>query len=126
MSTPSRRAIDERTDATLSASPLDFTGLDDVLGQRGQTGLIARRQADVGQAPNQAALRPADLRHGRGQYRQVKTPLRPVLGLPDIHVIAAIHAVIISRFHRKRRIFTAEIAVKRRVIYRACWRLVSE
>ena len=41
---------------------------------------------------------------------QVEVPVRPVVGLPDVFVIAAIHAEIMSRILRMSKLFTAQNA----------------
>ncbi|SDX48975.1 hypothetical protein SAMN05421881_100261 [Nitrosomonas halophila] len=44
------------------------------------------------------------------QRRQIETPVRPVAGLPDIFVIAAIHAEIMARNLRTRKLFAARLS----------------
>ena len=51
-----------------------------------------------------------DLGHWASQCCQVEVPVRPVDGLPDISVIAAIHAGIMSRILLMRKLFTAQNA----------------
>jgi len=86
---------------------LDLAGLDHVLGERREARLIAQRHADVGQAPHQESLGTTDLGHGPGQSSQVEAPVRPVASLPDVVVIAAIHAEIMRHNLRIRKSFTA-------------------
>lgn len=74
----------------------DFAGLDDVIGQCGQTGLVAQTETNVGKPAEQQALTLTDLCQRRYQRRQLVTPGWPVRGLPDISVIAAVHAVIVG------------------------------
>lgn len=45
MSTPSLRAMDERTGSCVELLALDFAGLDHIPGQRRETRLIAQRHA---------------------------------------------------------------------------------
>jgi len=90
---------------------LDLTGLDHVLGERGQAGLIAQRHAHVGQAPHQEPLGTTDLGHRPSQCCQVEVPVWPVAGLPDVFVIAAIHAEIMDCIPRMCNLFTAQDAV---------------
>jgi hypothetical protein len=56
-----------------------------------------QRQADVGQPPHQQALGAADVGQGLSQGRQVEAPVGPVAGLPDVEMISAHHAEIMSR-----------------------------
>ena len=86
---------------------------------KGTARLIAQRHAHVGQAPYQESLGATDLGHGSSQRRQVETPVRPVTGLPDIFAIAAIHAEIMSRILRMRKLFTAAYAAKECAIRRS-------
>jgi len=79
---------------------LNFAGLDHVRGQGREARLVALWPADVSQAPHQQTLGTADLGHGSGQRRQVVAPLGPVVSLPDVLVIAAVHAEIIGRILR--------------------------
>jgi len=102
---PARDGRAHRFDIELLA--LDLAGLDHVLGERREARLSAQRHADVSQAPQQQPLGTTDLGHGPGQHRQVETPVRPVAGLPDIFVIAAIYAEIMIRNLRMRKLFAA-------------------
>ena len=86
---------------------LDLAGLDDILREHHKTCPIAQHSANVGQPPNQHTLRPAHLGHRPGQGGQVAAPLRPVRSMPDVFVIAVIHAAIMSGFLRTRKRFTA-------------------
>jgi hypothetical protein len=70
----------------------------------------ARRPIN-GQTPHQEALGTTDLGQGSSQCCQIETPVRPVVGLPDIFAIAAIHAEIMGRILRMRHLFTAQNAV---------------
>jgi hypothetical protein len=97
---------------------LDLAGVDDIVGQRHQTGLIAQYLADVGQAPDQDALRAAGLGQWRGQRRQVIAPVRPVQSLPDALVITVIDAAIMGRLPRTGKIFASSYAAIRARIHR--------
>ena len=77
---------------------LDLAGLDHVLGQRRQAGLIAQRHADIGQAAEQHPLGTAGFGQRPGQGRQVVAPVRPVGGLPDVALFSAVHAEIKARY----------------------------
>ena len=79
---------------------LDLTGLDDVIGQGVQAGLVAAGHANIGQPAQQQPLGPADLRQGARQGGEVITPMWPVIPLPEVGTFAAIHAVIMGRIHR--------------------------
>ncbi len=48
-----------------------------------------------------------DLGYGICQCRQIEAPAWPVFGLPDIFVIAAIHAVIMGFILRIDKLFAA-------------------
>src|SRR5690606_21328569 len=90
---------------------LDLAGLDHVIGERRKARLVTQGHADVSKAPQQQPLGKTDLGHRPGQRRQVEAPGRPVSGLPDVFVIAAIHAEIMSRNRRLRKLFAAVNAV---------------
>ncbi|WP_239249507.1 hypothetical protein [Candidatus Nitrotoga sp. M5] len=63
-------------------------------------------------------MSPTDLCHRSSQCRQVELPVRPIVRLPDVFVIAAIHAVIMKLTPPIRKLFTARYAVKVSVIRR--------
>ena len=88
----------------------DFAGLDYVLGQGGETSLIAQRQPHVGQAAQQHALGAADLGQRPGQRGQVVAPVGPVVGLPDVVLFSAVHAEIKHPIRRKGKSFSASYA----------------
>jgi hypothetical protein len=90
---------------------LDLAGLDHLLSEHRQARLIAQGHADFSQAPHQQPLGKADLGHGAGRRCQVEAPVRPIAGLPDIVVIAAIHAEIMSHNRRMSKLFAADSAV---------------
>lgn len=92
---------------------LDLAGFDYIFRKRGQTGLITQDHADVRQSAQQNTLGTTNLRHRPRQYGQVEAPVRPIAGLPDIGVIAAIHAEIMGRIRRMRKSITAHGAVIR-------------
>lgn len=52
------------------------------------------------------------------QCCQVEVPVQPVFGLPDVFVIAAIHAEIMGRVLRTRKTFSAQSAVNKGAIRR--------
>ena len=91
---------------------LDLAGLDHILGERRETGLIAQRHADIGQAAHQEPLSTTDLGHRSSQSCQVEAPGRPVAGLPDVFAITAIHAEIVGQILRMRNLFAAFYADK--------------
>ncbi len=95
---PARDRRPDRRD--VQAFALDGARLDDIFRQRGEAGLVARRQADVRQPPGQHALRTADVGEGRRQCGEVEAPCGPVGRLPDVGVISAHDAEIISPIHR--------------------------
>jgi len=64
-----------------------------------------------------------DLGHGSSQYCQVEAPSRPVAGLPDVFIIAAIHAEIMERNLRMRKSIPAPFAVNVGAIRRIADRL---
>lgn len=86
---------------------LYFAGLQDILGQRRKAGLIAQRDAHIGQPTEEQTLGTTDICQWPGQGRQVVTPCRPVSGLPDAGVIYVSHAVIMGTIHRCDKVFSA-------------------
>ncbi|MNL03460.1 hypothetical protein D3C87_1239980 [compost metagenome] len=91
----------------LQVLPLDFTGFDHIVGERGEAGLIAERQAEIRQPPQQHALGTADLGDGLCEHLEVVAPVGPAGGLPDIGVIAAFHAEIMVANLRMRNLISA-------------------
>jgi len=79
----------------------DCARLDDVFGQRGERRSLAQRQPYIDQSAQQLTLRAAGVGQRSGQRGVIVTPIRPVLGLPDVGVFAALHAVIMSRIRRR-------------------------
>ena len=98
-------------------------GLDHVLGERREARLVTQGHADVGQTPHQESLGTTDLGHAASQCRQVEAPVRPATGLPDVFVIAAIHAQIMEYILRMPQPFTAPYAVNVTAIRRTRDRL---
>lgn len=90
----------------------DFAGLEYVVGECGETGLGSQAKTDVGEPAQEQALPLADLREWRDQRGQVVAPVRPVRGLPDASVIAAVHAVIVRS---NLRIDNVQISPKARL-----------
>jgi hypothetical protein len=75
--------------------PLDLARLEYVLGPYLEAGLLAQPDAEILQAPEQAALR---LMHPGQRLRQplmVETPVRPIVLLPDEALDSVIHAGIV-------------------------------
>jgi hypothetical protein len=89
---------------------LDLAGLDDVLGQRRQAGLVAQSHSDIGQSSHQQTLGAADVGQRLGQGSEVVAPTWPVVGLPDVSVIAAGHAEIMGHILRAFQLFAAHLA----------------
>jgi hypothetical protein len=74
---------------------LDLAGLDHVVGQCGQAGLFAQRQAHISQAAEQQALGTAGFGQRGSQRREVIAPLGPVGRFPDVELFSAFHAEIV-------------------------------
>lgn len=88
---------------------LNLAGLDHVLGERREARLVTQGHAGVGQPPHQESLGTTDLGHAASQCRQVEAPVRPATELPDVFVIAAIHAQIMEYILRMPQLFTAPL-----------------
>lgn len=89
---------------------LDLARSNDVRGERDQAGLALRQQADIGKSPHPCALRSARLGQRRGKHREIAAPVRPIVGLPDISMSAASHAVVVMLNRRRRKLNTASFA----------------
>ena len=83
---------------------LDLAGLDNIFCERQETGLVAEGQPDIRQAAQQEPLPPTDFSQETRQGCQIIAPAGPVIGFPDIPVIAAIHAAIMTDIRRNRKL----------------------
>ena len=78
----------------------DLAGLHNVVSKRHEACLIPRRCANISQPPKEQPLGSADFGKRASQGREVVTPLWPIMGLPYIKIITAIHAAIMNCFRR--------------------------
>ena len=92
---------------------LDFAGLEHVLGQDTQRGLVTQIHPQVVHAAQQVSLRQVNLGKQGYQSLVVVNPVRPVLALPDVAFIFASHAVIMTRIRRMLKTTSANNAVNR-------------
>ncbi len=112
MSTPSRRAIDERTGFRSRRLPSISLVLTTSSVRAPQARPGAERHPHVGHPAQRQALLEAHLRQRPSERLQVVAPGRPVGLLPDVAFFAAWHAAIAWSMRRVGKRFAAESAAK--------------
>jgi hypothetical protein len=95
-----------------------LASLDDIFGECGQTSLVTHGYTGIGQTSYQDSLSAADRRNRFCERSKIKLPVGPIMGLPDVVVITAFHAEIMSRIPRIRNTFSAKNAVNNGIFLR--------